>query len=1257
MYKNGNTLRPYQLEGLNWLLYCWLHRQSCIIADEMGLGKTVQSVAFLDYLYNTFNVLGPFLIVAPLSTLPHWEREFEAWSGLRVITYHGNAPGRDVQYEYEFFYRQPGSDQPVPGVCRFDVLITTYEMALAGEAHLRDIVWRVAVFDEAHRLKSKTSKASEVLKGFQVEHKLLLTGTPLQNNLEELWALLNFLQPQRFFSEEEFREQYGQLRRSEDVQRLQGLLKPLMLRRLKEDVEKSIPVKEETIVEVELTSLQKRYYRAILERNFAFLMQGTTAKNAPGLLNTMMELRKCCIHPYLIQGAENRILDERGLASSHDREEIMSVMIQASGKLVLLDKLLARLREGGHRVLIFSQMTRCLDILGDYLKYRQYPFERIDGSIRGEDRQASIDRFCDMKRDAFIFLLCTRAGGVGINLTAADTVIIYDSDWNPQNDIQAQARCHRIGQTKSVKIYRLLTRNTYEREMFDRAGLKLGLDKAVLGQKMADFESAMQHGVSAAPSAMDRKEVETLLKKGAYGLLMEDDEASVRFCEESIDQILERRTTVIKHGDEPSTKASSIFSKASFAAAADQNANADDIDVDDPMFWERWAQKMQMDPSQLLDSGRGMALLDEPRIKRSVRRIRNDAGNLSLHEIFDIKTPTIASEPGKTLEWTEGERILLLQNILDHGLSCLDVSKHPNRTRNDLLAAARFILRECLDHTSPAVQFSGTSTPHAHDESKFREDFEKLVIGRVDFDVLDQNLVPTEDRPVPREFPRSEIPYPYASRPQILAYKSFTDYAENSQFAQVLSKHARSIVLRVHLFELVKQYCQLDSGTAPLVPGAGLRDWWTREHDLALLQGIANHGSRSYDIILKADLFNAHSNLPTSDELDERVLKLLSAFERRSRATAKAALTTIHEQRKRVPVFKSTPKPQRNRRRKNVSDEEEEESEVESGGEEYVDKHPIDELEEEEELGGSGKRKASSRKNDRDYKGTSKPRWTKPRTGIATRWSRRDRNEFMRVVGQYGLPPPIKDVISDDPLIEGTVVKRDWTTFLRLSKFATSRDFHHLDEFAPLFVSMCRVSVEKNVVATAVESDEELAVVPADRARKSLQRIVTFGKLRSWLTDPSINVQEILSRARRTAGLPRWWETSVHDFALLQGIARYGTAQIPWIIGDRELAFWATYETSVLDNSTETTSRRRSSAKQSVQPATTDDSGIKPSAINWPTEMVILRRFDQLMDLLANEKSPSPTPRPLTLKLSRSSTASDLKAPKKGGDNDNMEDI
>lgn len=305
-YKSDNSLRQYQLEGLNWLVYCWMHKQSCIIADEMGLGKTVQTVSFLDMIYNRFNVRGPFLVVAPLSTLPHWQREFAAWTDLRVLLYHGTEAARDVMFEYEFFYKDPRTDQIIPGLCKFDVILTTYEMTLSGQHHLRNIIWRVGVFDEAHRLKNKVSKAAEVLQTFQIEHKVLLTGTPIQNSLDELFALLNFLQPHRFYSSEVFLKEYGNLRRSEDVERLQALLKPLMLRRLKEDVEKSIPVKEETIIEVELTSIQKRYYRAILERNFGFLMKGAKANNMPNLINTMMELRKCCIHPYLIKGIYSR---------------------------------------------------------------------------------------------------------------------------------------------------------------------------------------------------------------------------------------------------------------------------------------------------------------------------------------------------------------------------------------------------------------------------------------------------------------------------------------------------------------------------------------------------------------------------------------------------------------------------------------------------------------------------------------------------------------------------------------------------------------------------------------------------------------------------------------------------------------------------------------------------------------------------------------------------------------------------------------
>ena len=281
-----------------------MHKQSCIIADEMGLGKTVQSVSFLDLIYYRFNVRGPFLVIAPLSTLPHWQREFEAWSDLRVLVYHGTEAARDVMFEYEFFYKDPKTDQIIPGLCKFDVILTTYEMTLSGQHHLRNIIWRVGIFDEAHRLKNKVSKAAEVLQTFQIEHKVLLTGTPIQNSLDELFALLNFLQPHRFFSKELFLKDYGNLRRSEDVEKLQALLKPLMLRRLKEDVEKSIPVKEETIIEVELTNIQKRYYRAILEKNFGFLMKGAKSNNMPNLINTMMELRKCCIHPYLIKGRE-----------------------------------------------------------------------------------------------------------------------------------------------------------------------------------------------------------------------------------------------------------------------------------------------------------------------------------------------------------------------------------------------------------------------------------------------------------------------------------------------------------------------------------------------------------------------------------------------------------------------------------------------------------------------------------------------------------------------------------------------------------------------------------------------------------------------------------------------------------------------------------------------------------------------------------------------------------------------------------------
>ena len=228
-----------------------------------------------------------------------------------------------------------------------------------------------------------------------------------------------------------------------------------------------------------------------MEKNFAFLTRGlSVASNTPNLMNAMMELRKCCNHPFLINGAEERIVSDytNGAEGMEKITLHFKAMTESSGKMVLIDKLLPKLKAGGHKVLIFSQMIRVLDLLEDYLLCKKYLYERIDGRVRGTARQTAIDRFCRADTDRFVFLLCTRAGGLGINLTAADTVIIFDSDWNPQNDLQAQARCHRIGQNKPVKIYRLICRNTYEREMFDKASRKLALDRAVL-QNMNSIEN------------------------------------------------------------------------------------------------------------------------------------------------------------------------------------------------------------------------------------------------------------------------------------------------------------------------------------------------------------------------------------------------------------------------------------------------------------------------------------------------------------------------------------------------------------------------------------------------------------------------------------------------------------------------------------------------------------------------------------------------------------------------------------------------
>ncbi|XP_063481980.1 chromodomain-helicase-DNA-binding protein 1-like isoform X5 [Symphalangus syndactylus] len=452
----GIHLRSYQLEGVNWLAHRFHCQNGCILGDEMGLGKTCQTIAFFIYLAGRLNDEGPFLILCPLSVLSNWKEEMQRFApGLSCVTYAGNKEERACL------------QQDLKQESRFHVLLTTYEICLKDASFLKSFPWSVLVVDEAHRLKNQSSLLHKTLSEFSVVFSLLLTGTPIQNSLQELHSLLTFVEPDLFSKEEvgDFIQRYQDIEKeSESASELHKLLQPFLLRRVKAEVATELPKKTEVVIYHGMSALQKKYYKAILMKDLdAF--ENETAKKVK-LQNILSQLRKCVDHPYLFDGVEPEPF------------EVGDHLIEASGKLHLLDKLLAFLYSGGHRVLLFSQMTQMLDILQDYMDYRGYSYERVDGSVRGEERHLAIKNFG--QQPIFVFLLSTRAGGVGMNLTAADTVIFVDSDFNPQNDLQAAARAHRIGQNKSVKVIRLIGRDTVEEIVYRKAASKLQLTNMII---------------------------------------------------------------------------------------------------------------------------------------------------------------------------------------------------------------------------------------------------------------------------------------------------------------------------------------------------------------------------------------------------------------------------------------------------------------------------------------------------------------------------------------------------------------------------------------------------------------------------------------------------------------------------------------------------------------------------------------------------------------------------------------------------------
>ncbi|CAH8545043.1 unnamed protein product [Dicrocoelium dendriticum] len=507
-FVKGGEMRDYQIRGLNWMIQLYHDNINGILADEMGLGKTLQTISMLGYLKHCRHKSGPHLIIVPKSTLMNWMNELKRWvPTLRAVSIIGSLEERAVHIRDEILSKD------------WDVLVTSYEMCIKEKSVLRKFHYIYLIIDEAHRIKNEKSKLSEIVRQFRSQNRLLITGTPLQNNLHELWSLLNFLMPELFASSDMFDDMFKMNSEQEKdlVHRLHSVLKPFLLRRIKADVEKKLPPKKECKIYIGLSKMQRELYTKILMKDIDLVNSTGHKADRVRLLNILMQLRKCCNHPYLFDGLEP------GPPFTTDQH-----LVDNCGKMMLLDKLLARLKEQGSRVLIFSQMTRMLDILEDYCLWRGHEYCRLDGSTKHEDRQVYIDEYNRPSSTKFVFMLSTRAGGLGINLATADVVIIYDSDWNPQVDLQAMDRAHRIGQTKTVRVFRMITENTVEERIILRAEMKLRLDNLVIQQGRLVEQKANQ---------LNKDDVLDMIKFGANYIFRSKDSD---LKDEDIDIILAR---------------------------------------------------------------------------------------------------------------------------------------------------------------------------------------------------------------------------------------------------------------------------------------------------------------------------------------------------------------------------------------------------------------------------------------------------------------------------------------------------------------------------------------------------------------------------------------------------------------------------------------------------------------------------------------------------------------------------------------------
>ncbi|KAF1948806.1 hypothetical protein CC80DRAFT_497964 [Byssothecium circinans] len=523
------VLKDYQVVGLNWLNLLWNNRISGILADDMGLGKTCQVITFLSHLKETAQA-GPHVIIVPGSTLENWAREFEHFSKtINFEIYYGPQNDRMNKQEDILESIEQGNT---------DVVLTTYDLAFkpTDNKFLRRCRPQMCIFDEGHILRNSTTQRYGSLMKINARCRLLLTGTPLQNSLQELLSILAFLMPD-IFNTEAVRDgvaiafkhkakvaesdSHGALLSTQRINRARSMMTPFVLRRKKAQVLKDLPKKTCRVEYCELTPMQKKLYNEQLEKQRKILLERAAGNNPKEHMNVMMKLRQAAIHPLLFRerynddkirkmsraclkeptfqnSDPNIIFEELELYQDYQCHHLASKYPSAlgkfqlknhewmdSGKVAKLVQLLKQFKANGDRAILFSQFTSVMDILQWVLDDEDIAYSRIDGSTAISDRQPLIDQFY-ADEEIPVFMLSTKSGGAGINLACANKVIIFDSSFNPQDDIQAENRAHRVGQTREVEVVRLVTKGTVEEQIHALGISKLELDKMVSGEEGAD---------------------------------------------------------------------------------------------------------------------------------------------------------------------------------------------------------------------------------------------------------------------------------------------------------------------------------------------------------------------------------------------------------------------------------------------------------------------------------------------------------------------------------------------------------------------------------------------------------------------------------------------------------------------------------------------------------------------------------------------------------------------------------------------------